>query len=110
MSFTLTRYWYVGSNGSKNYDYLESLTGLSIAYDSDLEQTTTAVSYPDENGVKAHVVTLDQYDSSTHEYKATVTLRIWIEGCDREARRALAGGMIDAALYFYGYEHETTGD
>lgn len=104
------KYWYIGAGNAKLYAYLEDIQTVSIVYDADLQNTTTAISYPDADGAKAHVVTLDQYDPSTHEYTATVTLRIWIEGCDREARRALAGGEIDAALYFYGYEHETSGN
>lgn len=47
--------------------------------------------------------------SETNEYyEGSVTVSIWIEGSDREARRALAGGKINASLVFVGFETQNT--
>lgn len=105
-------YWYTANSdgsGTKTRSTLESVSGLSIAYDEDIEQNTTTISYPNEDGAKALVVRLTQSESDGLYY-GRVTLRIWIEGCDREARRALAGGEIDVKLYFYGYEYQSQGE
>lgn len=45
-------------------------------------------------------------NSETGFYEGSVTVNIWIEGCDNEARRALAGGNIHFAFVFAGFEIE----
>lgn len=95
-------YYYVAANGAKVRDDLESHE-IPVVYDSTLEMNTAALSFPAGEGANAHIVALE-YNAATGFYEGRAVLRIWIEGCDREARRAIAGGAIDVALYLYGYE------
>lgn len=96
------KYYYIGSGNAKLDTTLEA-GQIPIVFDDDIAANTAAVAYPTGGALNARVLTLT-YNSSTGFYEGSVTLRVWIEGCDREARRALAGGMIDVALYLYGYE------
>lgn len=51
------------------------------------------------------LTTLEETSSSSGVFEGSVTVNIWIEGCDREARRALAGGKLDIGVIFVGIEH-----
>ena len=96
------KYYYVASSNAKIESSLESVN-IPVVYDEDIALNTAAISYPTGSALNARVLTL-AYNEATGFYEGKVTLRIWIEGCDREARRALAGGQIDVALYLNGYE------
>ncbi len=101
--FELTHYYYyVAGSGHKVQSSLEA-QNIPVVYDSSLEMNTAAVSCPTGEGANAHIVTLE-YNPETGFYEGSAVLRIWIEGCDRETRRAIAGGAVDVALYLYGYE------
>ncbi len=69
----------------------------------------TAANPPVGDALDAHIIDL-AYNSETGFYEGAVTVCIWIEGCDREARRALAGGVIDVTLCLYGFETVSGGD
>lgn len=62
-------------------------------------QTNSSEIYPKE--VPLTRLTKDEESGA---YIGNVTVNLWIEGCDREARRALAGGEIKFSLVFLGFE------
>lgn len=96
------KYYYVGANNAKIQDNLEAHT-IPVILDSGVALNTADIGFPTGAGLNGLVVELI-HNSATGFYEGSVTLRIWIEGCDREARRAVAGGEIDVELFFNGYE------
>ena len=96
------RYYYVGANNAKVQSSLET-AAINVVYDEDIALNNAVISYPSGSALSARIVSL-ALNNSTGFYEGSVTLRVWIEGCDREARRALASGQIDVALFLYGYE------
>lgn len=85
-------YYYAGnvlSTFDSNYT-LSKLPDTSTNNPSEITSTKLAIldGEPDENGY----------------YQKTTTFRVWIEGCDTEARRALVSGKFNLALILDTFE------
>ena len=52
------------------------------------------------------LVTLTK-DPNSNYYVGKITVRIWVEGTDREARRALSGGIFNTNIELIAFEHLT---
>ena len=84
-------YYYVNSSDEKI-----ATTWSQSQY---VTQPTAQASQSPQDGT-GWVTTLQQGENG--EYSAYVSINVWVEGCDRECRRALAGGRFDVYLQFIG--------
>ena len=74
-------------------DYITSIPNLT--FDARPDETD-----PAQAAMK--LATLTRAEGET-EYTGSATFNIWVEGTDREARRALAGGKFNTDIVFIAY-------
>ena len=85
-------YYYINSNDEK-----VSATFNATQY---ITAPTAQIGAEAPQDGRGYVTTLQEGENG--QYTAYVTINIWVEGCDRECRRALAGGQFDVYLQFIG--------
>ncbi len=102
-----------GGDTFKNSYYMSNGTGMVLVSDDQDAKTKVSSAAPmlgedvnisdfndfDQNTVEL-VETRNQYQKKSEYYLYKYTLRIWIEGTDSEARRAMDGGQFQLTLKF----------
>jgi len=88
------------------YYYYKELEGVATKVDLTSSQYVKTLPTITKDTTEAPIgatplLTLE-YDDAKGVYQGEITVNIWIEGCDRESRRALAGGCLDINLKFVG--------
>ena len=81
----LTHYYYNSSN---------TLTKLTANVLTELPESVS----DKPSGTQTYVATLDGTPDDDGYYTDSVSFKIWIEGCDTEARRALVDGRFNLSL------------
>lgn len=75
---------------------------LNVELPDELIFTEIRTSTYEKDDNEKPLVTLNKSESGF--YEGSIIINLWIEGTDREARRALAGGIVDFNLVFTGFE------
>lgn len=92
-------YW---NNPYHHYYYDDSRTIRDVTTNVITELPETVTEEPDSADTK--IAVLSETPDANGYYTGEVTFRIWIEGCDTEARRALGDGSFSLSLVFDAFE------
>ena len=82
------------------YNASHTVTGTQTNVITQLDDTVNTV----PTGANTRVAVLNGTADANGYYTGEVTFRIWIEGCDTEARRALVDGSFSLSLVFDAFE------
>jgi len=92
-----TNYYYI--NGTTDLtEYTESVYDY---YTGDVILNSTLATAQTQGNSKT-LVTLSDYDSTTLYYSASIIMKVWIEGTDRESMIPLSGGKVKMKFLFLG--------
>lgn len=100
---TVTNYW-SGSHPYYDYD-----TGRTSKSQSGCAQTANAFTAKREGGVtpnESSIVGTTVKESNGDYYVCTAFFKIWVDGCDEEAVRALSRGKFKITLNFVAVENQ----
>lgn len=77
------------------HTYITDTTGATASISpSDGDDTYYAGDFNFGESGERELLTLTKVDESSNYYTGQVTIYVWLEGCDTEARRALVGGRF----------------
>lgn len=89
----------INSNSEQDYKYINATNGVSYELVTNLKDNLNT-DFVNDNANGDPMIT--QIDETFNGGIKAVTVRIWIEGNDREAHTALTGGMFTLNLNFMG--------
>lgn len=95
------------SNNSQDYRYIDSTNGFEYKYINNFKDNLNA-SFEEDNAHGDPMIT--KIDPSYNGGIKSVTVRIWVEGNDRETHDALSGGMFKININFMGILKEERPD
>lgn len=99
-SYQLNKNLSTDSQEYQYYDY-ESSGLVNLSDNSTPKLFTSSASTPDTTKIgNTKVATLTKETDDAEYYTATIVMRIWVEGTDREAKTPLADGIFDASFHF----------
>ncbi len=87
------------SNNSQDYRYIDSTNGFEYKYINNFKDNLNA-SFEEDNAHGDPMIT--KIDPNYNGGIKSVTVRIWVEGNDRETHDALSGGMFKININFMG--------
>jgi hypothetical protein len=95
---------YINSINSQNYDYIavQSETVFSEARVLNLKDNINASFEEKSAGGDPMLVYIQARSEIPNDDIGSVTIRVWVEGNDREAITPLKGGLFKISLYFVG--------
>lgn len=95
------------SNSTEGYDFYWNDPKVHYYYNGKVctKNTSAITEIPDSvngqpTGTKTLIAQLSGTPNEKGYFTDSVTFRVWIEGCDTEARRALVGGQFNLSLVF----------
>ncbi|MBQ6817564.1 MAG: hypothetical protein IJO27_03945, partial [Bacilli bacterium] len=89
----------INSNNNQDYKYINAASGVSYELVDNLKDNLNT-DFINDNANGDPMIT--KIDEKFNDGIKAVTVRIWIEGNDREAHTALTGGMFTLNLNFMG--------
>lgn len=89
----------INSNNSQDYRYIDSSNGFEYKYINDFKDNLNT-DYDNDNANGDPMIT--KIDKDFNGGIKSVTVRIWVEGNDRETHDALTGGSFKLNLNFMG--------
>lgn len=95
------------SNNNQDYRYIDSTNGFEYKYINNFKDNLNA-SFEEDNAHGDPMIT--KIDPSYNGGIKSVTVRIWVEGNDRETHDALSGGMFKININFMGILKEERPD
>lgn len=95
------------SNNYQDYRYIDSTNGFEYKYINNFKDNLNA-SFEEDNAHGDPMIT--KIDPSYNGGIKSVTVRIWVEGNDRETHDALSGGMFKININFMGILKEERPD
>lgn len=90
-------HWYYAKNAQDNFEL------LTFPSEYTFYQLPETVSSVDDDASKTLLTTLTRANANDTYCEGEVTINVWIEGCDNEARKALVGGEFHLSLAFDSY-------